>query len=76
VTVSIRDKGDLAMPVILRIETTNGFTILNYPAEVWFSGSRSMMTKIPLKGTFKSITLDPENRFQDLDRSNNIWPRE
>jgi hypothetical protein len=76
VTVSIRDKGDLAMPVILRIDTTDGFTILNYPAEVWFSGSRSMMTKIQLKGTFKSITLDPENRFQDLDRSNNIWPRE
>jgi hypothetical protein len=29
---------------------------------------------IPLRGrTIKTVTLDPENRFQDLDRTNNVW---
>jgi hypothetical protein len=23
--------------------------------------------------TVKTVTLDPDNRFQDLDRSNNVW---
>jgi hypothetical protein len=32
------------------------------------------MTKHPLSGrTVKSITLDPQNRFYDLDRTNNVW---
>ena len=77
VTVTIRDKGDMAMPVILNFEMTNGkSTLLKIPAEIWFSGSRTYVARIPLMGnTLKSISLDPENRFQDLDRSNNVWPK-
>jgi hypothetical protein len=56
---------------------TNGkSTLLKIPAEIWFSGSRTYVARIPLMGnTLKSISLDPENRFQDLDRSNNVWPK-
>jgi hypothetical protein len=72
--VAIRDKGDLAMPVVLKVETTDGgVSILTYPVEIWFPGQRTVMMKMPLHGKdLKSLTLDPENRFQDLDRSDNV----
>jgi hypothetical protein len=75
IELSVRDKGDMAMPLIVGIEWTNGNrTTMTYPVDIWFSGGRSVRTKIPLRGrTIKSITLDPQNRFYDLDRTNNVW---
>jgi hypothetical protein len=76
VAVTVRDNGDMAMPVILNFEMTDGqSTLLKAPADVWFSGNRTYVARLPLMGKkLKSISLDPENRFQDLDTSNNIWP--
>jgi len=73
--LTVHDKGDLAMPVIVRIDWANGsHTVVTYPADIWFNGARTVTTKIRLNGrTIKSITLDPDNRFQDLDRSDNVW---
>jgi hypothetical protein len=75
VELTVHDKGDLAMPVIARIDWASGNqTIVTYPADIWFRGARTATTKIRMNGrTIKSITLDPDNRFQDLDRSNNVW---
>lgn len=75
--VSVRDKADLAMPVILRVEFADGFPqTITMPAGVWFSGSRSLTVRVPLRGrTIKSVTVDPENRFQDLNPADNVWPR-
>jgi hypothetical protein len=75
VELSVRDKGDMAMPIIVGIEWTNGNrTVMTYPADVWFTGSRILTAKLSLSGrTIKSITLDPQDRFYDLDRSNNVW---
>jgi len=73
--ISIRDHGDLAMPVIMRIEFVQGPPdVVTVPIERWFSGSRRLTVRHQLRGrTLKSITIDPENRFQDLDLSNNVW---
>jgi hypothetical protein len=76
--VTVRDKGDLTMPVILRAELADGQAqTFTFPAErTWFGGSRQFVARIPLRGkTLKSVTLDPDNRFQDLDRTSNSWPR-
>ena len=75
--ITVRDKGDMAMPVIARVEFADGSTSeLKFGAERWFSGSRTMSDSFPLRGkVLRKVTLDPENRFQDLDRSNNVWPR-
>jgi hypothetical protein len=75
--VTIRDRGDMALPLILNFEMTDGTSmVLKVPADVWFGGSRTYRTRLPLSGkTLKTVRLDPENRFQDLDRSNNVWPR-
>jgi hypothetical protein len=77
-TITVWDKGDLVMPVIARFELSDGSkgTLMLGP-ERWFPGTRTLTDKIPLRGnTIKSVTLDPENRFQDLDRSDNTWPRQ
>ena len=75
--ITVRDKGDMAMPVIARVEFADGSTSeLKFGAERWFSGLRTMSDSFPLRGkVLRKVTLDPENRFQDLDRSNNVWPR-
>jgi hypothetical protein len=76
--ITVRDKGDMAMPVIARVEFADGSSSeLTFGAERWFSGSRTMSGSFPLRGkVLRKVTLDPENRFQDLDRSNNVWPRD
>lgn len=75
--ITVRDKGDLVSPVIAAITFADGTAGRLYlAAEQWFGGTRALTDRIPLNGrTIKSVTLDPENRFQDLDRSNNVWPR-
>jgi peptidase M1-like protein len=74
--ISVRDKGQIAMPVIAKVDFADGTSqTASLPAEVWFTGSRHASLTIPLHGrTIKTVTLDPENRFQDLDTTNNRWP--
>ena len=74
--ISIYDKADIVMPIIAKVEFTDSTSeTVTAPVEVWFGGSRHASVSVPLHGrTIKSVTLDPENRFQDLDRSNNEWP--
>ncbi|MEO5902417.1 MAG: M1 family metallopeptidase [Gemmatimonadaceae bacterium] len=74
--ITVRDKADIVMPIIARVEFTDSSTeIVSAPAEAWFAGSRHASVTLPLRGrTIKSVALDPENRFQDLNTSNNTWP--
>ncbi|MEO6778264.1 MAG: M1 family metallopeptidase [Gemmatimonadaceae bacterium] len=73
--VTIHDRGDMAMPIILRVDYISGASdVVVQKADVWFTGTRHVALTIPLRGrTIKTVTLDPDNRFQDLDRSNNVW---
>ncbi|MDQ2891208.1 MAG: M1 family metallopeptidase [Gemmatimonadota bacterium] len=75
--VSVNDRGDMAMPIILRVEYTDGSSdTVVQDADVWFTGTRHVTMTIPLRGkTVERATLDPDNRFQDVDRSNNSWSR-
>jgi len=73
--VVIRDKGEMAMPVILRAEYGDGTSeIIVRPVDVWFDGGRSLTIRIPLRGkTLARLTLNPDNRFQDIEPSDNVW---
>ena len=75
--ITVRDKADLAMPVIASVEFTDGTkTTTTLPAELWFTGTRTLVARVPLAGrSVKTVSLDPENRFQDLARADNVWPR-
>ncbi len=74
--ISIRDKGDLTMPINLKLSYGDGTTeTVIVPANVWFGGARTYTSRVALQGrTLTSVTLDPDNRFQDLDTANNHWP--
>ncbi|HEY7877896.1 MAG TPA: M1 family metallopeptidase, partial [Gemmatimonadaceae bacterium] len=73
--IRVTDHGDMAMPIIARIDWSNGTTqTVTRPASVWFDGSRSFTLAVPTRGRkAKSVSLDPENRFQDLNRGDNEW---
>ncbi|MEO8192737.1 MAG: M1 family metallopeptidase [Gemmatimonadales bacterium] len=75
--ITVRDRGDLAMPVIMRVDFSDGsLSTTTTPVDSWFSGSRTLTLRVPLKGrAVKAVTLDPENRFQDVERADNVWPR-
>ena len=74
--ITVYDKSDMVMPVIAKIVFSDSTSeTVKAPVEVWFAGSRRTSVSVPLRGrTIKSVTLDPENRFQDIDRKNNVWP--
>lgn len=76
-TITVRDRGSMAMPVILRLTLADGSTTtVTQPADAWFGGGRTTVVTVPLGGkTLRQVVLDPENRFQDVDRSDNVWPR-
>lgn len=73
--LTVRDKGDMAMPAILWIDFTDGSNeAVTLEGERWLAGSRTITHRLPLRGrSLKSVSLDPENRFQDLNRDDNVW---
>lgn len=76
-TVTVRDLGGMVMPVVAQASFTDGTSeTVTQPASVWFPGTRQTTVSIPLRGrTLSRITLDPENRFQDVHPENNVWTR-
>ena len=74
-TLTVADHGSMPMPVIARIDFGDGSSrVVTRPASVWFSGTRTTTLALPLRGKrVARIILDPENRFQDLNRADNEW---
>lgn len=75
--IHVSDHGTMAMPVIARITWSDGSaqTVVR-PASVWFAGDTTLTITIPTQGkTPRSIRLDPENRFQDMNPADNNWNR-
>lgn len=76
--IDVVDHGTMAMPVIARVTWSDGTSqTITRPATVWFGGSRSVRLTVPDRGgrTVTAVVLDPDNRFQDLDRGDNAWRR-
>ena len=73
--LTVRDKGEMAMPVILWLDFADGTNeTIMLGADEWLGGMKTITHRVPLRGRMlKSASLDPENRFQDLDRDNNVW---
>jgi hypothetical protein len=90
--VTVRQAGQMPSPVILRVqlaatgpaikpmpnarminETT---ALVTWPADVWFSGSRTFDATLDFGGRdVTAITLDPGCRFPDRNTSDNTWPK-
>lgn len=71
--ITIENKGQMIMPVILKIVQSNGTTeTIQLPVEIWLHGGTWMYT-YPSKNKIEKIILDPDKVLPDMDRKNNTW---
>lgn len=74
--VTIERQGGVAMPVELVVTTTEGATrMVVIPVDVWLSGARRTTATVTVPGRVAVVSIDPDQTFPDVDRSNNVWRR-
>jgi hypothetical protein len=74
--VTIADKGLAPMPVRLAVTRDNGTVERQViPVSVWLAGAKKTTVSLSSPATIKSVEIDPENAFPDVDRSNNRWTK-
>ncbi len=74
--VVVENRGRALMPVRLALSRSGGkVDSLTVPANVWFGGERRRTIRVPREPAVRSIEIDPNKDFPDVDRSNQVWPR-
>jgi len=75
-TVTLKNKGGLPMPVIIRMEYEDGTdSTVRLPAEIWRFNDVSIKKVIPTTKKVVSWTLDPYQEIAEIDTENNSFPR-
>ncbi|HEX6939055.1 MAG TPA: M1 family aminopeptidase [Longimicrobiales bacterium] len=76
VVVTIEDQGEAPMPVALVVTTAEGATReVVLPVDVWLAGARRATATVTAPGRVTAVEIDPELRFPDVDRADNVWRR-
>ena len=71
--VVIENLEKMAMPVELSYETVSGKTgSMKIPVEVWQNGN-VWTQKLPTTDKLKSVTINKEGTFPDVNPDNNTW---
>ena len=71
--VTIVNMDRMAMPVYLQYETESGKTgMVKIPVEIWQNGN-TWVQKISTTDAIKSVTIDPNHVFPDVNYNNNTW---
>ncbi|WP_026090719.1 M1 family metallopeptidase [Sandarakinorhabdus sp. AAP62] len=71
-----RNIGGLVMPVILKLDYTDGTSeTIRIPAELWRRNHKAVTWQHVSPKTLKSAEVDPLWETADADRSNNAFPR-
>jgi hypothetical protein len=71
--ISIENLEEMAMPVVMAITQESGkVDTLTLPVEIWQHGPIKDFA-YPSTSKIKSIVIDPEHDFPDIDPSNNTW---
>jgi peptidase M1-like protein len=74
--ITIENRGRVPMPVRLAVTRINGqVDHLVIPVDVWFGGARRHSVRVARDPGVKTVEIDPEKDFPDLDRGNQVWPR-
>lgn len=77
VVIEIEDHGNVPMPAIVYIEfDDNTVHTETIGVERWLNGYRSTELRIMSDAPVSRVTIDPEYKFPDVDRSNNQWTSE
>jgi hypothetical protein len=71
--IQIANDEQMAMPVLVRVRETNGTVHnLTLPVEIWQRGSAWSFT-VPSTSTIAEVSIDPDKKLPDVNRSNNTW---
>ena len=71
--VTLENLDQMAMPVIIGFETVSGQKgTVNLPVEIW-NNTSVFKVKLPTTETVKSVTIDPDKVFPDMNYANNKW---
>lgn len=74
--IEIEDMGNVPMPVLLEIVLEDGTTIERRVEEgVWLNGARTYKMVLSSESNVRSVVIDPDFKFPDVDRQNNNWER-
>ena len=74
--VTVQDRGLVPMPVRIVATRSNGQTErLEIPVEAWLAGARAQTVSFGDAATIVKVQIDPDNAFNDIDRSNQTWTR-
>jgi hypothetical protein len=73
INVTIANKEQLPMPVTVEVKESNGTTNrVHLPVEIWMKGA-TWKFHYASTSTVTSVTIDPDNRYPDVDTNNNTW---
>jgi len=74
--VVFEQKGELVMPIVVKITYKDGSTEQKiFPAKVWRYNNAEVSKMIPSTKEVTKIEVDPENLTADIDMTNNSWPK-
>ena len=74
VAITIEDRGLAPMPVFLAVTRTGGAVErVTVPVDVWLSGARTHLVRVPRGAGVVRVEIDPDARLPDIDRANQIW---
>ncbi|GAB4054809.1 M1 family metallopeptidase [Spirosoma litoris] len=74
-TLSLKNKGGIPMPVILRMEFEDGTdSVARFPAEIWRFNDVSIRKVIATNKKVKQWTLDPYYEIADINTEDNSFP--
>jgi aminopeptidase N len=72
----IEDRGWAPMPAHVVVTRTDSTTErLAVPVETWLGGATRATLRVARAATVARIEIDPEQRFPDTDRANQVWRR-
>ena len=75
-TISVKNKGGLPMPVIVKMGFEDGTdSTAIFPAEIWRFNDGQINKVISTKKKVVQWTLDPNQQIADIDTENNSFPR-
>ena len=75
-TLSLKNKGGLPMPVIIRMQFEDGTdSVARFPAEIWRFNDVSIKKVIATPKKVTQWILDPYQEIADIDTENNSFPR-
>jgi aminopeptidase N len=74
--IVVENRGRLPMPARVAVTRNNGrIDRLTIPVEAWLQGANRHTVRVAREPAVKSIEIDPDRDFPDVDRSNQAWPR-